>query len=114
MHGKWVAWVSVPEGLVWLFQILPISWDFNTQPSLEFKQNGVELINTLININAIMWQGNMWNIDTQAHLYGGLYVPNKGINIIPKKSKRNSENTTTNKNQNIKPKNITAKSKGKG
>ncbi len=28
------------DGLVWVFQKLLIYWDFHTQPSLEFTENG--------------------------------------------------------------------------
>ncbi len=39
---KWlnVDWLLVPDGLVWVFQKLLIYWDFHTQPSLGFTENG--------------------------------------------------------------------------
>ncbi len=41
---KWlwikVEWLLVPDRLVWVFQKLLIYWDFHTQPSLEFTENG--------------------------------------------------------------------------
>ncbi len=39
---KWlnVEWLLVPDGLVWVFQKLLIYWDFHTQPSLGFTENG--------------------------------------------------------------------------
>ncbi len=35
-----VEWLLVPDGLVRLFQKLLIYWDFHTQPSLGFTENG--------------------------------------------------------------------------
>ncbi len=35
-----MEWLLVPEGLVWVFQKLLIYWDFHTQPSLGFTENG--------------------------------------------------------------------------
>ncbi len=39
---KWlnVEWLLVPDGLVWVFHKLLIYWDFHTQPSLWFTENG--------------------------------------------------------------------------
>ncbi len=39
---KWlnVEWLLVPDGLVWVFHKLLIYWDFHTQPSLGFTENG--------------------------------------------------------------------------
>ncbi len=39
---KWlnVEWLLVSDGLVWVFQKLLIYWDFHTQPSLGFTENG--------------------------------------------------------------------------
>ncbi len=33
-------WLLVPDGLVWIFKKLLIYWDFHTQPSLGFTENG--------------------------------------------------------------------------
>ncbi len=35
-----MEWLLVPDGPVWVFQKLLIYWDFHTQPSLEFTENG--------------------------------------------------------------------------
>ncbi len=35
-----MEWLLVPDGLVWVFQKLLIYWDFHTQPSLGFTENG--------------------------------------------------------------------------
>ncbi len=35
-----VGWLLVPDGLVWVFHKLLIYWDFHTQPSLGFTENG--------------------------------------------------------------------------
>ncbi len=39
---KWlnVEWLLVSDGLVWVFHKLLIYWDFHTQPSLGFTENG--------------------------------------------------------------------------
>ncbi len=37
-----VEWLLVPDGLVWVFQKLLIYWDFHTQPSLGFTENGLK------------------------------------------------------------------------
>ncbi len=37
-----VEWLLVPDGLVWVFQKLLIYWDFLTQPSLGFTENGLK------------------------------------------------------------------------
>ncbi len=37
-----MEWLLVPDGLVWVFQKLLIDWDFHTQPSLGFTENGPE------------------------------------------------------------------------
>lgn len=34
-----VAWLLVQVGAMWVFQIMPILWDFNIQHFLEFTQN---------------------------------------------------------------------------
>ncbi len=41
---KWlnVEWLLVPHGPVWVFHKLLIYWDFHTQPSLVFTENGPE------------------------------------------------------------------------
>ncbi len=35
-----MEWLLVPDGLVWVFQKLLIYWDFHSQPSLGFTENG--------------------------------------------------------------------------
>ncbi len=35
-----MEWLLVPDALVWVFQKLLIYWDFHTQPSLGFTENG--------------------------------------------------------------------------
>ncbi len=35
-----MEWLLVPDELVWVFQQLLIYWDFHTQPSLGFTENG--------------------------------------------------------------------------
>ncbi len=35
-----VEWLLVPDELIWVFQKLLIYWDFHTQPSLGFTENG--------------------------------------------------------------------------
>ncbi len=35
-----VEWLSVPNGLFWIFKKLLIYWDFHTQLSLGFTENG--------------------------------------------------------------------------
>ncbi len=35
-----MEWLLVPDGLIWVFQKLLIYWDFHTQASLEFTENG--------------------------------------------------------------------------
>ncbi len=35
-----VEWWLLQDGLVWVFQKLLIYWDFHTQPSLGFTENG--------------------------------------------------------------------------
>ncbi len=35
-----MEWLLVPDGLIWVFQILLIYWDFHAQPSLGFTENG--------------------------------------------------------------------------
>ncbi len=35
-----MEWLKVPDGLVWVFQKLLIYWDFHTQLSLGFTENG--------------------------------------------------------------------------
>ncbi len=37
-----VEWLLVPDGLVWVFQKLLIYWDFHSQPSLGFTENGLK------------------------------------------------------------------------
>ncbi len=37
-----VEWLLVPDGLVWVFQKLLIYWDFHTQLSLGFTENGLK------------------------------------------------------------------------
>ncbi len=41
---KWlnVEWLLMPDGLVWVFHKLLIYWDFHTQPSLVFTENGLK------------------------------------------------------------------------
>lgn len=37
-----VAWLLLPDQMVWVFQNLLLSWDFHKQQSLGFRQNGVK------------------------------------------------------------------------
>ncbi len=41
-----MEWLLVPDGLIWVFQKLLISWDFHTQPSLGFTENEKEKISS--------------------------------------------------------------------
>ncbi len=37
-----MEWLLVPDELVWVFKKLLIYWDFHTQPSLGFTENGLK------------------------------------------------------------------------
>lgn len=45
--------VMVPDGPVWVFQKLVICWDFPTQPSLAFTENGLKREN-------MWWTAGLW------------------------------------------------------
>ncbi len=48
-----VEWLLVSDGLVWVFHKLLIYWDFHTQPSLGFTENGLKKRN--IQRAAVVW-----------------------------------------------------------
>ncbi len=54
-----VECLLVPDGLVWVFQKLLIYWDFHTQPSLGFTENGPKnrkypVSGSCVDINALL------------------------------------------------------------
>ncbi len=46
-------YVTVPDGLVWVFQKLLIYWDFHVQPSLGFTENGYPVSGSCVDENVL-------------------------------------------------------------